>query len=187
MAIVFIGTFVAGADHYWSYPKEAITVGFDEQWTIGSYDFEVKEWDSSPIIEFECNGNHYATDESKPGLPVKPVKASLEDMVKDADNKRTFQKFLLEDDSANSLFAVYVVVIGNDVYYSKEKIYAVSNYDLSFEQKENQIVVSHRPQTLSTLVAVAIAALFISCIIGVPNWSIYCFIAKKQEQEGRFK
>ena len=137
MAVVFTGAFAVGAAYYWPHPKEAVVVEFDEQWLIGSSDFKVKEWDSSPIIEFEHNGNHYATDESKPGLPVKPVEASLEDMIKDTGNGRTFQKFLLEDDYeddyTDDLFAVYVLVIGNDVYYSKEKNYIASDYDLSFE------------------------------------------------------
>jgi len=183
IAVVFIVTFAVGVAHYWPYPKEAVVVGFDEQWSIGSSDFEVKKWDSSPIIEFEYDGNHYATDKNRPGLPVKPVEASLESMIRDAGNGRTFQKFLLEDSSDDDLFAVYVVVIGNDVYYSKEEIYTASNYDLSFEQKENQVTISHHPQTLSTLVGIAMAALFISCVVAMFSWVFIVLLRKNKSKK----
>lgn len=173
MAVIFMVVFVAGAIQYYPHPKEPIVVGIDGQWPVGSYDFETTE-SNIPLLDFECNGINYTTYDDGDGWFVKPIRISPERIKKNVDDETTFQKFLLgggsTSENPDTLFVMYVVIIDDNVRYSIEEVYSADKYKLSFEQKGNQVVVSHHPLTNNFLggraFASLIASLFGGMIIG---------------------
>jgi hypothetical protein len=150
--VVFVGVFIAG--YYYEYPqsKEPIIMGFDEKWNMGS-DIKAgtvgRSWKIIPILDFEHNGINYTTS-GDTGLPANIVFLDEKDALINAGTSsgRTFQKFFTTNDNEN-IYALYAVIEGNNVYYTIEELYSKVHYTFTFEQKENKVIISHRPDILS--------------------------------------
>jgi hypothetical protein len=151
--IVFIGTFIAGYYYEWPHFKEPVVMGFDEEWKIGS-DIEVGVVKGScrtiPILDFEYNGINYTTY-GNTGLPANLVFLDKKSALTSANSERTFQKFYANSDN-DTIYALYAVMEGNNVYYTTEKLYSKVYYEFTLEQKENKVIISHHPNILSFII-----------------------------------
>lgn len=155
IVVAFIGTFAVGIVYYWPHSVESTTVGFDEEWKMGS-DVEIGtakgSWRIIPLLDFEHNGINYTTH-SNIGLPVDLVFVEKNALMS-AGNGRTFQGFYIRKDHLiasddDIICALYAIVENNRVYYTTEELYSKRYYKFTFEQRNNKAIVNHHPNTSS--------------------------------------
>ena len=152
---VFVGTLITGNTYYKPHFVEPVTLGFDEEWKIGS-DIEIGTAEESqkiiPLLNFEYNGTNYTTYGDN-GLPANLILTDKSALI-GAGNERTFQGLYIEEvfsftSNDDIICALYAIVEDNKVYYAKEDLYSRSYHKFTLEQEENKAVVNHHPNTSS--------------------------------------
>lgn len=89
-----------------------------------------KTWGTAPSIDFEFNGINYTTSrEERSRLFVRPIEAPKEELFSNANHSsKKYQNLFVATRPAslspNSVAAtMYVIVEGNDLFYSVEQVY----------------------------------------------------------------
>lgn len=177
--MVLVGTLLVGHYYDWPHSKEPITMGFDEEWRMGSSELEVGTVGGScriiPLLDFEYNGVNYTTY-GDAGLPANPVFLDKKDVLISADGGRNFQKFYTKKDG-DTIYTLYAVVKDNNVYYVTEELYSEDHYRFTLEQKGDKATISYHPDVLSF----AFNWLALGFIVGIIAFLLILFYINRNE------
>lgn len=169
MIVVFVVLFAMQIMLCYPHPKESVKVSFDEEWNIGSYDFSVSS-SYKPGLTFEYNGINYSTIHLVGTLPVESQYIAKKNIIKYSEKGTTFQKFFMRKSASGSeyVIAMYVLVIGNEVYFFYEDLYRAGDYYkfTAEEGKEGTIVAHWQPDLKSFIFWTILISVIISGIAG---------------------
>lgn len=169
MVVVFVILSVMQTMLCYPHPKESVKVSFDEEWNIGSYDFSVSSG-YEPGLTFEYNGINYSTIHLVGTLPVESQYIAKKDIIKYSEKGTTFQKFFMRKSASGSecVIAMYVLVIGNEVYFFYEYLCRASDYyKFIVEEREEGVIVAHwQPDLKSFIFWTTLISVVISGVVG---------------------
>ena len=125
-----------GAYYFYSFPPETVIVSVDKNWPVGLSDVEIEN--GIPVLE--AGQNNFSN-------PMWVSKEAVIAMALSFDEKETFQKFFIDDNSDVSV--MYVLLEGKDIYYATDNVILWKNrYYSSFlnnSVKKGSVMVQYHP------------------------------------------